>query len=125
MGDLVEGKATPLDTIAKIEPGELHILVNRSIEQPRPSGASQDLMDRVASSRQEELLGELKHQFELIVIDCPCITDYAEAQRLASIADGTIFVVRAGSTHHRAVKEALKLVPKEKRIGVVLNESDV
>jgi Mrp family chromosome partitioning ATPase len=98
--------------------------VNQSECQQVRQGAFDNLADLMASRRPEELLAELKHQFDLIVIDCPSITDCAEVQRLALIADGTIFVVRAGYTHHRAVTDALKLVPREKRLGIVLNDSD-
>jgi Mrp family chromosome partitioning ATPase len=41
------------------------------------------------------------------------------------MADGTVLVVRAGRTNYNAVGNALKLVPKERRIGVVLNQSTV
>jgi capsular exopolysaccharide synthesis family protein len=124
-GDLVEGLASPMNSIVRTEPGALHVLVNKSICQLPQSSASQKLVDLLASPRPEELLEELKQQFEVIIVDCPCITEYAEAQKLALIADGTIMVVRAGKTHHSAVTDALKLVPKERRLGIVLNDSEV
>ena len=124
-GDLIEGLASPMNAIVRTEPGGLHVLVNKSICQPRRSGESERLVDLLASDRPEELLEGLKQHFELIVIDCPCITEYAEAQKLGLIADGTIMVVRAGHTNHRVVTDALKLVPKEKRMGIVLNQSEV
>ena len=123
-GDVIEGLASPTDAIARTEPGGLHVLVNRSQCQPGQSDASDKLVDLLASERPEELLEELKQQFDLIIIDCPCITAYAEAQKLALIADGTIMVVQAGHTDHRTVTDALKLVPKEKRMGIVLNQSE-
>src|SRR5262245_4591656 len=121
--DLIEGRGNLMYSIAKIEPCGLHVLLNRSLSQPRQSDASEELVDLASSHRPAEVLDELKRHFDLIVIDSPCIRQYAEAQKLALIADGTILVVRAGCTHHRAVTEALKLVPNEKRIGIVLNES--
>jgi Mrp family chromosome partitioning ATPase len=124
-GDLLQGLASPINSIVRTEPGGLHVLVNKSLCQLRGSSASAETVDLLASHRPEELLEELKHQFELIVVDCPCITEYAEAQKLALIADSTIMVVRAGYTHHGAVTDALKLVPKERRLGIVLNDWEV
>ncbi|HKY06110.1 MAG TPA: hypothetical protein VJQ56_14540, partial [Blastocatellia bacterium] len=39
--------------------------------------------------------------------------------------DGTAMVVRATHTHHAVVTDALKLVPKERRVGVVLNQAQI
>jgi hypothetical protein len=36
-----------------------------------------------------------------------------------------MMVARAGRTTNAAVTEALKLVPQDRRVGVVLNESDL
>jgi Mrp family chromosome partitioning ATPase len=71
------------------------------------------------------MIAGLEADFDLIIIDSPAMLESSGAQRLAALVDGSVFVVRAGHTHHRTVTEALKLLPPERRLGLVLNESDV
>lgn len=76
------------------------------------------------SSRLEEVIAELAPRFDLVIVDSPAILESAEAQRLAAVLDGSVIVARAGYTRHGKVTAARKLVPKERRLGVVLNESE-
>lgn len=86
--------------------------------------ATDEMGISLISSRFEKFLAELQQRFDFIVIDAPTISGSAEAQQLASIADGTVIVARSGITHRRRVSAALALVPKDRRIGIVLNESE-
>jgi len=90
-----------------------------------PGGYSPAGDDALLSPSFDKLIASLEADFDLIIIDSPAILESSGAQRLASLADGTVFVVRAGHTHHRAVTEGLTLLPPERRLGLVLNESDV
>jgi capsular exopolysaccharide synthesis family protein len=110
--ELAEGRLMLTDAAIRIDPNGLYVLASRAANA-----------DALASSRIESLLRELEQYFDFIIIDAPPIAEFADAQRLASIADGAMMVTRAGCTHHNAVTDALKLVPKERRLGVVLNEA--
>jgi protein-tyrosine kinase len=112
--DLAEGRSRLTEAAIRIDPNGLYVLASRAAKA-----------DALASSRVEAMLRELEHYFDFIIIDAPPIAEFADAQRLASVADGTVMVARAGRTHHNAVTDALKLVPKERRLGVVLNEAEV
>ncbi len=118
---VVEGRSTVLNSIVRIKPHGMYVLADRSIgDAPNLSAG-----DVLTSSRVEGVLDEIESLFDFVIIDAPPITEFADAQRLASLADGTVLVVRACRTHHSAVTDALKLVPKERRVGVVLNVAEV
>jgi Mrp family chromosome partitioning ATPase len=72
----------------------------------------------------ETVLAELAPQFDLLVVDSASILQSVETQRLAGALDGAVIVARAGRTNRRKVSAARKLIPKPKRLGLVLNESD-
>ncbi len=126
--DVVEDRASFKDTAVRLEPNGLYVLAASAskgdageAEEYNSDGAT--LAHALTSSRVEKLLETLEQQFDFIIIDAPPILQFADAQRLASIVDGTAMVVRATHTHHTAVTDALKLVPKERRVGVVLNQA--
>jgi Mrp family chromosome partitioning ATPase len=60
-----------------------------------------------------------------VVVDSGSLLESPDAQRLATVLDGVVIVARASHTHHSKVTAARKLVPKERRLGVVLNESEI
>lgn len=114
--DVIEGGAQISDAIARIDPSGLCVLAANA-------GRGFDRSDVISSPRLEKLIADLERHFDFVIIDAPAIKSVG-AQRLASIADGTVMVVRAGRTPHDEVTEALKLVPRDACAGVVLNESD-
>jgi capsular exopolysaccharide synthesis family protein len=108
------------DTIVRLDPNGLYLM--------RAGGTDSndfDMDDALASAQFEKIVAELAGYFDFIVIDAPTICGSAGAQQLASIADGTVVVARAGRTHHSRVMRAVELVPQERRLGIVLNESEV
>ncbi|HYL97402.1 MAG TPA: CpsD/CapB family tyrosine-protein kinase [Blastocatellia bacterium] len=131
--EVLEGKTSAFEPILRLEPMGLYFLPgSASASGPRtllPPHNACELADQLgaggmfASFRPEQVVRQLELQFDLVVIDSPAILESAESQRLASIADATLMVARAGKTHHSAVCDAVKLVPKDRRLGVVLNES--
>lgn len=70
-------------------------------------------------------LAELASRFDIVVVDSQSILESPDTQNLAASLDGTIIVARAGRTDRRKVTAARKLVPKSKRLGLVLNEIDL
>jgi capsular exopolysaccharide synthesis family protein len=49
------------------------------------------------SERLEQLLGELRQEYDLIFLDCPPVEVVADASIISKWADMTVFVVRAGN----------------------------
>jgi Mrp family chromosome partitioning ATPase len=115
--DMVEGTCSLADAACVARPNGLYILTSGQ------SGPAGDYA--LMSPAFDKLIAGLLADFDLLIIDSAAILDSPGAQRLASMADGTVFVVRAGHTHHRAVTEGIKLLPPERRLGLALNESDV
>jgi capsular exopolysaccharide synthesis family protein len=113
-------------SIVRLDPGGLCVLAQgiESTERGRQK-ATEVINEMVISTRFEKLLAELSQRFDFLVIDAPPIIGSADAQQLASIADGSVIVARAGITHHSRVSAALALVPEDRRMGIVLNESEI
>jgi protein-tyrosine kinase len=75
----------------------------------------------------QELLRNLKDQFDIVIIDSPPVLAAVDAAVLSARVDGAVFVVRAGKTPAAAARQALdQLVRVDARIvGVVLNDPDM
>ncbi len=116
---MIDKKIAFADAAIRIDPNGLYILSPIR----RNALADQAPLNALASMQAEKLFEELAGDFDFIVIDAPALLDSADAQRLVSIADGTVMIARAGHTPHTCVTEALKYIPKECRVGVVLNET--
>lgn len=77
----------------------------------------------IASPRMEELITELKEEFDCIVLDTPPLGILAEGFTLSRLADACVYVVRA----HLLDRKDLRLVTdleKKKRLpnlGIVVN----
>jgi capsular exopolysaccharide synthesis family protein len=67
------------------------------------------------------LFGELRKRYDFIVIDAPPTAPLADADILGSLADGILFVIKAGETPLSMVQRSLKMLNKHKILGTVLN----
>jgi capsular exopolysaccharide synthesis family protein len=85
-----------------------------------PAGRSTELL---ASSMMQRTLDALRARFDRIVVDTPPMT-LADTHVLARLADGVLFVVRAGVTPRPALEQALASVDRQRLMGIVLNEVD-
>ncbi len=70
------------------------------------------------------LLEEMSHEYELIVLDAPPLLGFAESLQMASMADGVVIVTRAGDTNRKAVAAALSTLAQLRAnvVGLVLNQ---
>lgn len=86
---------------------------------PKPPNPSELL----SSSRMEELLVELRKQYDLIIFDMPPVVAVTDAQILASKADGTLLIIRENVSKRDSLlkaKELLKMVDANV-LGVIYN----
>ena len=76
------------------------------------------------SDRMKDLLQEWSKQYDFIVIDTAPVLAVSDTASLASLADASIIVVRAGVTRRQALKAARDgiIAVKGKLAGVVLND---
>ncbi|QUG40583.1 CpsD/CapB family tyrosine-protein kinase [Psychrobacillus sp. INOP01] len=79
--------------------------------------------DLLSAKSMEEVIVELKKEFDLILFDAPPVLSVTDAQILANKSDGTILVISAGSTDKESAVKAkeLLLASKAKIIGTVMN----
>ena len=76
------------------------------------------------SKRMKDLLAEAKEKFNIVLLDTPPVLAVIDPVIVASLADSTVFVVRAGKTTRRPLVRAIEEIRKSKAdiIGVVFNE---
>jgi Mrp family chromosome partitioning ATPase len=72
----------------------------------------------------EKFLETLKKRFDIILIDAPPVLDGASALPMSLLADGVIFVVRAGHLSVKAINEAITRLREADAniLGAVLNQ---
>jgi capsular exopolysaccharide synthesis family protein len=93
----------------------LHVLPG-GLPTPRSAGL-------VASAAMRRVIDSLRGRFDRIVLDAPPST-IADTHELVRVADGVLFVVRAGVTPRESIEKALEEMDTEKVLGIVLNDSD-
>ncbi|MGG1364499.1 CpsD/CapB family tyrosine-protein kinase [Priestia megaterium] len=105
--------------VQETEVRDLYMLTSGPIP-PNPS-------ELLSSNQMEEILKEMKQQFDLVIFDTPPILAVADAQILANQVDASILVVSSGKTDKEAALKAKELLvnAKSKLLGVVLNNRKV
>ncbi len=70
-----------------------------------------------------ELLRELADLYDIILIDAPTLASYADAQNIAALAGGAVFVVRQDHTRMAQLETAKKILQGTgaQLVGAVLN----
>lgn len=100
--DLLLRERTPAEVIQHLPDLRLHYLpVSR-----RPA----DPFALFASNQMRQLLGELRKDYDVVVIDGPPLLVITEARLLASMVDKVLFVVKWGSTRREMAQNALGLL---------------
>ena len=104
------------DSIIRLEPSGLHIL---------PGGeARTDVAELISGPKFKEILREAREMFDYIIIDAPPLGIFTDATVLINHADGAMLVVRANRTKFSAIDRILEPIPKDRMLGVVLNQSE-
>jgi protein-tyrosine kinase len=78
-------------------------------------------IEALTSPRMRQILDEASRRFDWVILDAPPVGPATDARLLAQMVGGTLFVLRAGSTPHRDVKNAIDTIGREQILGVVLN----
>jgi receptor protein-tyrosine kinase len=71
----------------------------------------------------ERRMSDWRRQYDMVIIDTPPITEYADGLAIASFAQQVVIVGRSGSTPHKNVKEMLRRMgsTQSKIVGAVFN----
>ena len=77
----------------------------------------------LGSNRMQALVKEMKSRYEdrYVIFDVPSLLTMADAVAFAPIVDSILMVVEPGRTTNADVSAALKMIPREKFLGFVLN----
>ena len=76
--------------------------------------------------RLKQVIGTVREQYEYVLIDCPPIELVADTQIIETLADRTIFVVRAGLLERSMLAELEKIYEekKYKNMSMILNGTE-
>lgn len=90
-----------------------------------PCGEYSNHSTRVlCSPKMEDLIAELREDYDCILMDVPSITIVPDAQILFPMADGIVLLAALGETRKAQIKEAkMKVAPfSEKYYGMIVNK---
>jgi capsular exopolysaccharide synthesis family protein len=90
---------------------------------PRPPNPGEIL----SSNRMAELIDQWREEYDYVIIDSPPILMVSDALGVASRADGTVMVVRAGLTRKKAITRSFELLSRSKIriLGAIINDIDL
>ncbi len=105
---------TSLDqAVMKVDGVNLEVLAVRG----RPLNPSELL----GSPRMRELMEELAHRYDRVILDTPAALGLPDAKAVSELCDGIVMVVRADVTDHEDVRTVLEILDRERVLGLVLN----
>ena len=116
LSHVLSGEATLAESIIRLEPSGLHILPGGN---PRT-----DVAELISGPKFKEILREAREMFDYIIIDAPPLGIFTDATVLINHADGALLVVRANKTRYSVIDRLLEPLPKDRLLGVVLNQSE-
>lgn len=116
LSHVLDGKATLVESIIRLDPAGLHILTG--------GDARNDVAEMISGPKFQEILREARELFDYIIIDAPPLGVFTDATVLINQADGAMLVVRANRTSYSVLDRLLEPLPKDRLLGVVLNQSE-
>jgi capsular exopolysaccharide synthesis family protein len=78
-------------------------------------------MAGLTSDTMRAIVADARRQFDWVIIDTPPVGLISDASLLASLVDGVLLVIGAGSTPYAAVKRAVDEFGADRIAGIVLN----
>jgi receptor protein-tyrosine kinase len=111
--DFILGHCTFAQALRKLDSTNLYIL---------PAGTPVKNPLELLNMRQTKLLfGDLPHLFNWAIFDTPPLLFSADANLLSTLADGTVLVVKIGSTTFDNVQRAMQSLCENNVLGIVAN----
>jgi protein-tyrosine kinase len=111
--DYLVGKASLKQTIRKLGATNLYVMTaGQPVANP---------LELLNLRECRSLLATLRQSFDWVVLDSPPLLFAADGNLLATMCDGTIIVVRIGSTTFDAVSRALQSLCENNVLGIVVN----
>lgn len=111
--DYLLGKARIQDILYRIADTNLHVITaGESVQNP---------LELLNLGGCGALLEALRDHFDWVILDSPPLLFAADGNLLSTMADGTILVVRIGTTTYDSVTRALQSLCENNVLGIVVN----
>ena len=111
--DYLLGKARIQDILYRIGDTNLHVITaGESVQNP---------LELLNLGGCGALLEALRDHFDWVILDSPPLLFAADGNLLSTMADGTILVVRIGTTTYDSVARALQSLCENNVLGIVVN----
>jgi capsular exopolysaccharide synthesis family protein len=84
--------------------------------------------DLFSSKRMQQILAELKNDFDLVILDSPPVMAVTDSRVLSRMVDKSLFVLRWDDTPRKVVKAALNLMAQsgaDNVAGIILQQVDL
>ena len=116
LSTLLRAEAPAMDSVAHQVQDGLRVITTGPLP-PNPA-------ELLGSQRMKEMLGLLKGEADIVIVDSPPLQAVTDAAVLATDVDGTLLIVDAGRTRKGAVRQAREALDRvEARVlGLVLNK---
>lgn len=113
LSDYITGQCTLAQALRRIEGLNLYVL---------PAGTPvRNPLELLNTRQAKALFEELPHQFTWAIFDTPPLLFSADANLLSTLADGTVLVVKIGSTTFDNVTRAMQSLCENNVLGIVAN----
>jgi receptor protein-tyrosine kinase len=113
MTNYLQGTASFSDVLRRVGDSNLYIIT--------AGDAVQNPLELLNLKECGTLLGELRSHFDWVILDSPPLLFAADGNLLATMCDGTILVVRIGTTTFDSVSRALQSLCENNVLGIVVN----
>lgn len=115
LSNVLIGQMTLEETIQKTDIKNLDVLPS-GILPPNPA-------EILGSKRMQELVAEVKAQYDLVLFDAPPLIPVTDAAVLSQQLDGVLLVAKAAQTHRAALERVVELLHnvRTRVLGVLLN----
>ena len=111
--DYLLGKARIQDILYRVADMNLYVIAaGESVQNP---------LELLNLGQCGALLEALRDHFDWVILDSPPLLFAADGNLLATMADGTILVVRIGTTTYDSVARALQSLCENNVLGIVVN----
>jgi succinoglycan biosynthesis transport protein ExoP len=121
LSDILEGHSTFNETVWTDR------LTGFSFLPGKPDSPNAEADEVLASDRMRQLIDDLKHEFDYIILDLPPVVPMMDVLMTADIVNFYVTVIKWGKTRKEPTRLALEMHPaiNEKLAGVVLNQVDL
>jgi len=113
MTNYLQGTASLGDILMRVNDSNLY-LITAGDAVPNP-------LELLNLRECQTLIGELRSHFDWVIIDSPPLLFAADGNLLSTMCDGTVLVVRIGTTTFDSVTRALQSLCENNVLGIVVN----